>query len=133
IGFRGVGFKSTFSLGSPVFLKTPTLSVKFESGRFTEPLWVPSGSVADGLTTIAVEIEDEHRLNELERSLDEWLKSPTSLLFLKRLRSFRIREQTLAWQLIGTGPVRNSEWMVLNQDPDNQVLLVRSEPEPFPE
>src|SRR5437899_5864042 len=38
IGFRGVGFKSTFSLGDQVRLLTPTLSVAFERKRFTEPI-----------------------------------------------------------------------------------------------
>jgi hypothetical protein len=37
IGFRGIGFKSTFSLGDTVELVTPTLSVRFSKRRFTEP------------------------------------------------------------------------------------------------
>ena len=40
IGFRGIGFKSTFSLGDVVELVTPTLSVRFLRHRFTEPIWV---------------------------------------------------------------------------------------------
>ena len=35
IGFRGIGFKSTFSLGDGVELYTPTLAVSFERKRFT--------------------------------------------------------------------------------------------------
>ncbi|MEI6782684.1 MAG: ATP-binding protein [Verrucomicrobiota bacterium] len=34
IGFRGVGFKSTFSLGNSVRIQTPTLDVVFERERF---------------------------------------------------------------------------------------------------
>jgi hypothetical protein len=34
IGFRGIGFKSTFSLGDSVELHTPTLAVRFERRRF---------------------------------------------------------------------------------------------------
>ena len=40
IGFRGIGFKSTFSLGDEVRLRTPSLSVAFRRSRFTEPLWM---------------------------------------------------------------------------------------------
>lgn len=39
IGFRGIGFKSTFSLGDCVELFTPTLAVSFDRRRFTEPRW----------------------------------------------------------------------------------------------
>ena len=42
IGFRGIGFKSTFSLGDRVELFTPTLAVAFERARFTEPHWIDS-------------------------------------------------------------------------------------------
>ena len=40
IGFRGIGFKSTFSLGDRVELFTPTLAVAFERARFTQPHWI---------------------------------------------------------------------------------------------
>src|ERR1041384_1708518 len=40
IGFRGIGFKSTFSLGDSVELFTPSLAVRFFRQRFTEPHWV---------------------------------------------------------------------------------------------
>jgi hypothetical protein len=35
IGFRGVGFKSTFSLGDTVELSSPTLACSFHKHRFT--------------------------------------------------------------------------------------------------
>lgn len=37
-GFRGIGFKSTFSLGDTVHLITPRFQVKFERARFTYPV-----------------------------------------------------------------------------------------------
>jgi len=40
IGFRGIGFKSTFSLGDTVELRTPSLSISFHKNRFTQPVWV---------------------------------------------------------------------------------------------
>src|SRR3546814_15643456 len=50
IGFRGIGFKSTFSLGDKVELYTPTLSVGFDRTRFTEPFWI-DGKKADRKST----------------------------------------------------------------------------------
>src|SRR3954447_16597983 len=40
IGFRGIGFKSTFSLGDRVELYTPSLAAAFRRWRFTEPVWL---------------------------------------------------------------------------------------------
>ncbi len=61
IGFRGIGFKSTFSLGDVVELYTPTLAVSFCRRRFTEPNWVESNVRTAGLTQIRVRIDDEPR------------------------------------------------------------------------
>src|SRR5215208_1604000 len=36
IGFRGIGFKSTFSIGDSVELRTPSLAVGFNRARFTD-------------------------------------------------------------------------------------------------
>lgn len=56
IGFRGIGFKSTFSLGDRVELYTPTLAVAFERGRFTEPHWVDAQELSLGGTRVEVAI-----------------------------------------------------------------------------
>src|SRR5262249_15059202 len=58
IGFRGIGFKSTFSIGEEVRLRTPTLSVAFRKKRFTEPRWL-NGELdhCDG-TSLRVIIQD---------------------------------------------------------------------------
>lgn len=132
IGFRGIGFKSTFSLGDIVELYTPTLSVSFDRQRFTEPKWVvPTGS-AESCTRIRVAIRDEHRQREVEKNLEEWLKSPVSLLFFKHIRRLRIGNQELHWGSHGLGPVPNTEWMALHDNPDKKFLIVRSKPETFP-
>src|SRR6202008_2701870 len=52
IGFRGIGFKSTFSLGDVVELYTPTLSVAFDRDRFTEPRWLTEDHATHQQTTI---------------------------------------------------------------------------------
>jgi len=86
IGFRGIGFKSTFSLGDTVRLLTPTLSVAFERQRFTEPKWINGAASLPLHTEVHVPIVDVHREREVEKNLEEWLKSPVSLLFFKHIR-----------------------------------------------
>src|SRR5690242_17116453 len=86
IGFRGIGFKSTFSIGNTVHLRTPTLSIAFERSRFTEPRWVNGGPTCADRTEIRVAISDSNREREIEKNLRDWLKSPVSLLFFKHIR-----------------------------------------------
>jgi hypothetical protein len=133
IGFRGVGFKSTFSLGDSVELHTPTLSVAFRRQRFTEPKWIGSAGPPGRLTRIRVAITDEHRRQELEGNLNDWVTSPVSLLFFRHLRQIRIGEREVGWSSRGPGPVPGSEWMSLNGDDEAAYLVVQSDPEPFPD
>jgi hypothetical protein len=133
IGFRGIGFKSTFSLGDRVELYTPTLSVYFDSQRFTEPNWSKQGPSLDGKTRVCVAINDTHRKHEVEKNLGEWAKSPFSLLFFNSIRCLQIEEENFHWESLGSGPVPGSEWWALNDDEDKNFLLIRSEPEAFPD
>lgn len=133
IGFRGIGFKSTFSLGDTVELYTPTLSVAFERQRFTAPRWTGNPQRARGQTQIRVAIRDDHRKREIEKNLHEWLASPVSLLFFKHIRRMRIGSEEVHWGSLGPGPVLGSEWMALQDNPDNAFLIARSETVPFPE
>jgi hypothetical protein len=131
IGFRGIGFKSTFSLGDQVRLVTPTLSVAFNRERFTEPVWVGETGQSS-LTSIRVAIKDKHRQGELEKNLSEWLRSPASLLFFRHIRTLRIGDEEVQWVSLGAGPVADSEWMSLSSSPDKKYLLIRSQREEFP-
>jgi hypothetical protein len=133
IGFRGIGFKSTFSLGDAVELFTPSLSVVFHQNRFTEPRWQDSPTTPKDITRVRVVIEDDHRRKEVEKNLQEWLKSPVSLLFFKHIRCLRIEGHELRWDSLGPGPVQDSEWMALNEDADDAYLLARSLDLAFPE
>lgn len=133
IGFRGIGFKSTFSLGNTVELYTPTLSVAFDRQRFTAPEWLGHTFADAGQTKIRVAISDGHRKKEIEKNLQDWLASPVSLLFFKHIRRMRIGSQEVHWGSMGPGPVPDSEWMALQDNPDEAHLLVRSPPEAFPE
>jgi hypothetical protein len=132
IGFRGIGFKSTFSLGDTVELSTPTLSVAFHRQRFTEPQWVDGMRRDVGSTQSRVAIHDEHRQREVEKNLQEWLKSPGSLLFFKHIRRLRISDHEVHWERLGSGPAPNTEWMALNAEHERAFLLARSGAEPFP-
>jgi hypothetical protein len=132
IGFRGIGFKSVFSLGSTVRLRTPTLSVAFDSRRFTEPKWAETPGDVAQTTEVRVAIEDSHRRKDLERNLNEWLSSPISLLFFRCVRRLHIDGNTMRWEGIGPGPVPNSERFALNGRREREYLLIRSGTEPFP-
>lgn len=132
IGFRGIGFKSTFSLGDVVELSTPTLSIAYRRQRFTEPMWLDDGA-PDSQTRIRVRLSGPNKQRELEQNFAEWSKSPFSLLFFKNIRSIQIGAEKLSWRRVGPGPVRGSEWMALGADSKSTYLLIRSDPEPFPE
>lgn len=132
IGFRGIGFKSTFSLGDRVELFTPTLSVAFERNRFTEPHWIDGRCTTQGVTRVEVAIANPLLCREVEKNLDEWLKSPVSLLFFKKIRRLQISDRVVHWQSLGPGPVAESEWMSLDDKGDDTFLLVRSAEEAFP-
>ena len=69
IGFRGIGFKSTFSLGDCVKLFTPSLSVCFFQKRFTEPHWVREAPDTLGSTRVSVDIADAYRQRQVEKNL----------------------------------------------------------------
>ncbi len=132
IGFRGIGFKSTFSLGDEVRLRTPSLSVAFRRSRFTEPLWMARNGVPARHTEVRVTIQDPHRQRELKKNLDDWTKSPTSLLFFRSIRCLNIGGREIRWESEAAGPVLGSSWFSLAGTPDQWVLLIQSDPEPFP-
>lgn len=131
IGFRGIGFKSTFSLGDRVELFTPTLAVAFERARFTQPHWTDSRCLTSGTTRVEVAIANPLLHREVEKNLEEWLKSPVSLLFFKKIRRLRIGDCEVHWQSLGPGPIAESEWMALGDRADDRFLLVRSGEEAF--
>ncbi|MDP2601823.1 MAG: hypothetical protein Q8S00_04425 [Deltaproteobacteria bacterium] len=109
IGFRGIGFKSTFSIGDEVRLFTPTLSVAFRRQRFSEPVWLTNVNQEKNQTQVRIVIKDDYRRRELESCLDEWVQSPASLLFFRHLRALRVGEQQVRWDSAGAGPIDDSE------------------------
>ena len=132
IGFRGIGFKSAFSLGDEVKLRTPTLSVIFHSRRFTEPVWEDMVTETVELTTISVSLRDALIVTEISKTLRDWQASPLSLLFFKNIRKLTVGDEELRWESLGPGPAPGSEWMALNGRVEEPHLLARSASEPFP-
>lgn len=133
IGFRGIGFKSTFSLGDTVELHTPTLTVAFHRHRFTEPKWIDSRGYDQNLTVVRVAMDDERRRREVQLNLQEWQESPVSLLFFKHIRCLRIANHEIGWESLGAGPVNDTEWMRMLGSPEKQYLVARSSAEQFPQ
>ena len=133
IGFRGVGFKSTFSLGDEVRLVTPTLSVAFRKERFTEPEWTGSPQPANDRTEIRVAIQSDGLQKELDKNLQEWERSPASLLFFQNIRRLRVKDKEILWESQGAGPIEGSEWMSVSTTKGRRYLVIRSPEEEFPE
>ncbi|GMW00541.1 MAG: hypothetical protein AMXMBFR84_16780 [Candidatus Hydrogenedentota bacterium] len=132
IGFRGIGFKSLFSLGPEVHLQTPTLSVQFQKHRFTQPIWDPDTCVGESYNTVIRVPLQNGRIHDVENNFREWLNNPLSLLFFRSIRKLTIGTMVIKWQDDGLGPVPNSKWVRLNGD-DTRYLLINSVREPFPD
>jgi len=132
IGFRGIGFKSTFSLGDSVQLLTPTLAIRFEKQRFTLPIWIEEAPPCEK-TQISVRIQDEARKVALQQNLNEWIESPASLLFFSYIEELEIDGRIIQKQRVGEGPVAGSEVIRLLSKREYEVWCFTSEPEPFPD
>lgn len=135
IGFRGVGFKSTFSIGSRVFLITPSLSVKFKKEHFTKPEWVPDFKPESNRkkTLIVVKMDNAKSLGkEMEKNISEWAENPISLLFFKNIKEINLNGKTIVQIDEGKGPVDRSHWVKLSEDQEDPYLLIRSKPLQLP-
>lgn len=132
IGFRGIGFKSTFSLGPSVQLVTPSLSVMFEQARFTLPKWIDRSDGFVMHTEVRVPIIDGQREKEIEKNLQDWLQSPVSLLFFRNIRRLTVGDRKMHWITLGPGSAPNMERMALADHIDDECLLIRSEESAFP-
>ena len=119
IGFRGVGFKSTFSLGDPVELRSPSLAVAFDRKRFTLPEWQEHRSSTPTRTSIRVPLADQRIEAEIARNLEAWQANPVSLLFLKNVRTLEILGHAASWSSLGPGEAPGYEWMAHDGHPDD--------------
>jgi hypothetical protein len=131
IGFRGVGFKSAFSLGDCVEIYTPTLAVRFHASRFTLPEWIDGTAPPEDLTRICIRLNAGLAASELEKNLNEWKDNPLSLLFFRHIRRLNVNGSIIEWQELGPGPVTGSRRVRLVGQ-DEELLLIRSPEEHFP-
>lgn len=131
IGFRGIGFKSTFSLGDPVEVWTPSLHVLFRKDRFTLPEWSDNPEPVSS-TMIGVRIEEQGRAKELQKNLDEWAASPASLLFFRNIAELRINDKVVRRQYHDAGPVPGLLGVELAGNITAQLITFRSAEEEFP-
>ena len=132
IGFRGVGFKSTFSIGNKVCLYTPTLSVAFERQRFTEPIWISESVSSTTHTEIRIQFQNEEVKHALNQNIQDWYDSPVSLLFFRNIRMLQVHDREISWYPKGTGPIEDSEWVSTSTAPDETHLIIRSPLEEIP-
>ncbi len=132
IGYRGIGFKTTFSLGDQVELYTPTLAVAFHAERFTEPVWI-DGAPKSPYTEIRVAVDATEKVESLRRYLDKWCTSPIPLLFFRNIRRLELNGTTIEKTILGPGPVENSSrTRLLTGARSYEVLHIWSEEEVFP-
>ena len=106
IGFRGIGFKSTFSLGNCVRLFSSSLAVSFYRQRFTEPQWLSEGEDTLGKTRVVVEISDSHRQKEVEKNLEGVVGEPRFPSFFQEHPPDAYRGPGSALGQLGTRPHR---------------------------
>jgi len=132
IGFRGVGFKSTFSLGDRVRIQTPTLDVYYDREQFTLPVW-SALATATAQTRISVPVADKSRLLLLRKNLEAWATSPASMLFFRNLQSLTVESHTICKEVVARGPIAGSQRIRLTGAGAEELLLIRSEEEAFPE
>ena len=132
IGFRGVGFKSTFSLGDRVRIQTPTLDVYFDRERFTLPVW-SNNATGTARTRISVRFADKLRERQLRMNFEEWITSPVSLLFFRNLQELTIESHAVRKEIVARGPIAGSQRIRLTGASTEELLLVRSAEEAFPE
>ncbi len=131
IGFRGIGFKTTFSLGHRVYLFTPSLTVAFDEERFTEPSWLENAEKCE-YTRIEIPIESTDRLRGIEEDLKNWTASGIPLLFFQSIRELEIQGVKLGKRVSASPLGANCEEVELTGADVQRLLLVTSKAEPFP-
>ncbi len=131
IGFRGVGFKSTFSIGQRVEVYTPTMAFAFDQIRFTEPIWLNNYKPLTD-TLIRVPFDKVSKEKALLTEFDRWLDIPLPLLFFQNILRLKIQHRLIYKEILGPGPTNNSEKIWLANPHKQEVLCFRSEPADFP-
>ncbi len=130
VGFRGVGFRSLFSLGATIEVLTPTLTIRFERRRFTEPIWLDDANPTSQ-THIRVHLDSAATHAAIAASLARWRQTALPLLFFNNLRRLRLDAKELAIETQQPGPCTGASMVRLSGQQDD-VLVLRSPAEDFP-
>jgi hypothetical protein len=132
IGFRGLGFKSTFSLGGRVEVLTPTLAIGFDETRFTFPVWLSNAPQYQD-TIIHIKLEDDRKQKFLEEEIKRWASSVAPMLFFRNIKLLILNGERVKKEFESNGPVPGSQWVKLIAGTHTQrVLYVRSPELNFP-
>ena len=131
IGFRGIGFKSVFSLGPSAQILTPTLAFRFDRKRFTQPEWIDTDEATEH-TVIRVRIESPEKEAAIRAQIDNWIKSAIPLLFFQSIRTLRLFDREIHVDHAGAGPCGNSQLATLSGSVGT-VTVFRSGEEEFPQ
>jgi hypothetical protein len=131
IGFRGLGFKSTFSYGPRVEVLSPTLAFAFEKTRFTIPKWLDQAPDTDH-TIIRIQVEKSEILKRIGADVERWQTNPVPMLFFSNLRRLELNDERVTKEFIGEGPTPQSSWYSLRGRQAETVLHVVSTDEEFP-
>jgi len=132
IGFRGVGFKSTFSLGATVELWTPTLAIAFNQKRFTQPVWREAAPETEHIT-VRVAFDNSEKEEQIRREIRQWIETAVPLLFFRNIQQLELNGQRIIKKDIEAGPIPRSEWITLQSSTEYRVLCITSEEAGFPE
>lgn len=132
IGFRGIGFKSIFSIGPDVNVFSPGLSFCFNEKRFTEPKWIRVRQTS-GETIFSVRVDSTEKIEQLYLEMEKWSESPFPLLFFNSIEELKINDQVVRKKIIDAGPVQNSQYVRLKAEAHTDVLVISSAPEKLPE
>lgn len=133
IGFRGIGFKATFSAGPEVFLSTPSLAVKFSEDRFTEPIWLTDGRLSESVV-IEVPWRSSAARQAVLADVERWQSSPASLLFFRNIHRMDLDGHVVTRRPTGDGPVPGSCVYQLQWEDGGEVtcISIASEALPLP-
>jgi hypothetical protein len=131
IGFRGIGFKSVFSLGPVAEVLTPTISIRFDRQRFTQPQWICTDEDAEW-TTIRVRIESPEKERAIRTQIESWTRGAVPLLFFQSIRTLRLSDKEIRIENVGPGPCGSSEQVKLS-GLESSAVVFRSEVQQFPQ
>ncbi len=119
IGFRGIGFKSVFAAGPTVRLTTPTLSLRFDETRFTQPIW-EDGPGTDNEIVVRVTWRSDDARAAVAESLVRWKSSPAGLLFFRSVDELQFDGLCIRRTRIAEGPVPDSADFGLEREADGK-------------